>query len=134
MQLYSGSLNSACFWKSRNGTLTQVEVRPCGSGSGAWHCMKAQVCLGANDLPPGHEPLLTISNGTASFDNAAIAFLTVASTVTQEGWTSIMYVWCSPVPVARECRLWIFCYSIVRRPLPSAWVSGYICSREWAVW
>ena len=119
LQLYAGKLNRACYWVD---PFKQVEVRPCGFvpeahqasqshlhvsrapyvlyvlniltqySPRALQCATGQICMQMKDLPPGSEPMQVLHNGTASFDNAAIAFYTVLATVTQEGWTDVLYV------------------------------------------
>ena len=88
MQLYSGAMNRACYFDDN---LTQVAIRACGNASGTFQCGLGQTCFKLAELPANAQDMRVPFNGTASFDNAGIAYLTVFSVATQEGWTDVMF-------------------------------------------
>merc|ERR1719483_1270149 len=91
LEFYSGALNKTCFdLNDLNVILTEVEEgMPCAMGTeetapvGAYTCRANEsVCLEKWEGP---------NNGITSFDNIALAMLTVFQCVTMEGWTPILY-------------------------------------------
>lgn len=89
MQLFSGAMNRACYY---NDNLTQVAVRACGNTTESFQCSEGQTCYTSLNLPSNAVEMVVPYNGTASFDNAGIAYFTVFSIATQEGWTSVLYI------------------------------------------
>lgn len=116
MQLYMGRLNSACYFDD---TFEQVEIKPCikylvdennvdqnsTRNSGANFCQEGQTCI-TSQIDPFHttpyqtpegwpelvaENISVVFNGTMSFDHFGVAFYTVYTLGTMEGWTEVLY-------------------------------------------
>jgi len=65
------------------------DIHPCSTGKFGWKC------------PPGTECVDNVwegpNFGITSFDNIAIAGLTVFTCITLEGWTDVMYMVCNKI-------------------------------------
>lgn len=83
VELFMGKLRHTCYNVTTRSFLDPDDMHPCSTGKYGFQCPEGYDCL--DNVWDGP------NSGITSFDNIAIAGLTVFTCITLEGWTDVMY-------------------------------------------